>query len=103
MSSCDSILMFKPGKNLIMVTLLPYYRGNYQDTTQNTPSPIRPDGLAKLHNAVEQFKIDKVSGNLANHLANGNTRAAKMAQPEWNGWVQYQIFPVWKPLDAEVA
>ncbi len=72
-----------------MVAPLPYYRGNDRDTKNNTPSPIRPDGLAKLHNAVAQFKIDKVSGNLADYLATSTARAARMAQPEWNGWGQY--------------
>jgi hypothetical protein len=81
MSSCDSILKFKPGKNLIMVALLPF-RGNDRDRNQGTPSPIRPDGLAKLHNAVVQFKIDKASGNLADYLANGNHKAVRMAQQE---------------------
>ena len=69
-----------------MVALLPY-RGNDRNFDQRCPIDIV--GLAKIHNAVTQFKIDNEhGGNFIQHLQSSKA-VYKAAQAEWSGWQQY--------------
>ena len=53
------------------------------------PCPINIAGLAKLYNAVTQYKIDHEYGNFAQYLQDPSKKVCKAAQPEWSGWQTY--------------
>jgi len=62
-------------------------RGGVRESDK--PCPIDIAGLARIHNAATQFRIDHEHGNFIQYL-NGNSKICKAALPEWSGWVQYQ-------------
>jgi len=65
------------------------YRGNDRD--RNTRCPIDITGLAKIHNAVTQFKIDNEhGGNFTQYLSQSSKAVCKVAHAELYGWQQYQ-------------
>ena len=62
------------------------YRGNDRD--RDTRCPIDITGLAKIHNAVTQFKIDNEhGGNFTQYLQSAKA-VCKAAYAEWSGWQQ---------------
>ena len=69
-----------------MVALLPY-RGGVRE--RDIQCPITITGLAKLYNAVTQFKIDHEHGNFAQFLQENSKKVCKAALPEWPGWQAY--------------
>ena len=69
-----------------MVALLPY-RGNDRNLDQRCPIDIA--GLAKIHNAVTQFKIDNEHGGNFIQQLHSSKAVYKAAQAEWSGWQQY--------------
>ena len=80
-SLCDSMIEF------FLVALLPC-RGSARD--DDAPCPITITGLAKLYNAVTQFRIDNDNGgNFSQYLQDPSKKLCKAAQPEWSGWQTY--------------
>ena len=69
-----------------MVALLPC-RGSVRE--REVPCPINIAGLAKLYNAVTQYRIDHEAGNFAQYLQDPSKKVCKPAQPEWSGWQAY--------------
>jgi hypothetical protein len=69
-----------------LVTLLPC-RGSVRETDKRCPIDIA--GLARIHNAATQFRIDHEHGNFSQYL-NEKKAVCKAALPEWSGWLQYQ-------------
>ena len=63
------------------------YRGNERDNDKRCPIDIA--GLARIHNAATQFRIDHEHGIVSQYL-NEKKAVCKAALPEWSGWLQYQ-------------
>ncbi len=47
-------------------------------------APTLPDGIAKLHNAAMQFKMDKWSGNFAEYLDSGKNRSHMLGHASYH-------------------
>ena len=62
-------------------------RGGVRESDK--PCPIDIAGLARIHNAATQFRIDHEHGNFSQYL-NEKKAVCKAALPEWSGWLQYQ-------------
>ena len=69
-----------------MVALLPY-RGSVRETDRRCPITI--PGLAKVHNAVTQFKLENEHGGNFLQQLQSTKSVYKAASAEWSAWQQY--------------